>query len=314
MAEFCESKLVDILRIEGINARGFGTIPQAITRDPRLPIGAKGLYAYFCSFAGSGNTAFPGRDTILNDLKISKDTYYKHLNMLKKLDYIRVEQKIENRCFKRNIFTIVACPNQANYYDKLPCPEKPDTAPLSGFPACPEKPDMPRPKKPDTNINNGNINKKNNQPTNRISNIEKINRCMEIIKENIEYNNLADGQNGELAKSILEIVVETICSDAPSFKIKGAIVDAPVVKRRMLMLTYFDVAYIVNTVSAMDEPIRNPKRYLRSALYNAPVSSALYWKAEVNNLQKRYSEKEQEKKRQAQLERSISDLESLISI
>lgn len=302
--------VVDILRSEGINAHGFGTIPKTLTRDQRLPIGAKGLYAYFCSFAGAGNTAFPSRDTILKDLKINKETYYKHLNLLKKLDYIRCEQKNERACFKHNVFTIVACPDPINSSDD-PCVEKPDTAQRHGFLPCTEKPDMACTKKPDTNNNKDNINKNNNQSISRISKIEKMKKYIRIVKENIDYDTLMNGRQEDLAKSIFEVIIETLCSEVEHFKIKGVLVEAPVVKRRMLMLNYFDIAYMLNTLGDTTEPIRNPKRYLRSVLYNAPASSSLYWASEINSVQQKYHERQREKERQEQLARSLEELQDL---
>ena len=312
--------LSDVLRTEGVNAQGFGTIPKTLTRDPRLPIGAKGLYAYFCSFAGAGNTAFPCRDTILKDLKINKETYYKHLNLLKELDYIRCEQKNERACFRHNVFTIVACPDPVNCSTD-PCTEKPDTAQGRGFLPCTEKPDTGSPcaekpdtactEKPDTNNNRDNINKNKNQSIYHISKIEKMEKYKRVIKENIDYDTLVNGQQEDLAKSIFEVIIETLCSEAEHFKIKGVLVEAPIVKRRMLMLNYFDIAYILNTLGGTTEPIRNPKRYLRSVLYNAPASSPLYWTYEINNVQQEYHERQREKERQEQLARSLEELQDL---
>jgi hypothetical protein len=48
---------IDELRIEGIKYKGYGVLPKYVMIDPDLTIEAKGIYAYFCSYAGSGNTA-----------------------------------------------------------------------------------------------------------------------------------------------------------------------------------------------------------------------------------------------------------------
>ena len=72
----------DMLQIDGIKCKGFGVIPKAVTLDPKLSIEAKAIYAYFASFSGGGNSAFPSREKILSDLKISKDRYYRHFNKL----------------------------------------------------------------------------------------------------------------------------------------------------------------------------------------------------------------------------------------
>ncbi len=49
----------DTLHVEGVRSRGFGIIPKLVMQDKRLTGDAKAIYAYFCSYAGAGDTAFP---------------------------------------------------------------------------------------------------------------------------------------------------------------------------------------------------------------------------------------------------------------
>jgi len=84
---------VDVVVVEGINARGFGTVPKAVMRDPELPVEAKGIYAYLCSFAGAGQAAFPSRKTMLSELGLSKDRFYKYREMLIERGLVRVERR-----------------------------------------------------------------------------------------------------------------------------------------------------------------------------------------------------------------------------
>lgn len=94
----------NILKHEGINAKGFGTCPKLFMQDPRLSIQAKGIYAYFCSYLGAGATIFPKRNTILKDLNLSKNGYYKHFNQLIEYGYIKVEKM--NGYLNRNTYII----------------------------------------------------------------------------------------------------------------------------------------------------------------------------------------------------------------
>ena len=84
---------INCIRFTGLKAAGYGLIPKAIMTDPRLPLKAKGIYAYFCSFTGSGNTAFPRRDMILRHLNITEPTYYKFYKLLLELNYVTVIQR-----------------------------------------------------------------------------------------------------------------------------------------------------------------------------------------------------------------------------
>ena len=99
----------NILEIEGVNAKGYGIISQAAMFDTDLSIQSKAIYAYFVSYTDSGRTIFPKRETILSDLKMSKNAYYKYLKPLLDNGYIRISKA---KGFKnKNVYTI--CNNPA---------------------------------------------------------------------------------------------------------------------------------------------------------------------------------------------------------
>lgn len=103
----------DQLKVEGVNSKGFGIIPKFVMLDRDLTIDAKAIYAYFCSFAGTGNTAFPCREKILADLQISKNAFYKHFNLLQNQGYLTVQQqKLSSGHFARNVYTLVSNPKK----------------------------------------------------------------------------------------------------------------------------------------------------------------------------------------------------------
>jgi len=97
----------DFLKVIGINSKGYGLYPKLVAQDRRLTPEAKAIYAYFCSYAGSGNTAFPTVSKIIYDLVMGKNRYYKHFNLLIKYGYISVEQVIgDKNKFGHNIYTL----------------------------------------------------------------------------------------------------------------------------------------------------------------------------------------------------------------
>ena len=115
----------DILQVQGINSKGFGIIPKLVMQDKRLTVEAKAIYAYFCSYAGAGQTAFPGRDKIVSDLGMGVKRYYSHFDLLKEFGYIKVEQvKSKSGKFTRNLYTLM---------DIIPCSQNDHTAPCSRF-------------------------------------------------------------------------------------------------------------------------------------------------------------------------------------
>jgi len=87
--------------IISVDSKGYGKIYKAVMRDRELPILAKTIYAYFCSYAGCGGQAYPKRDKIVRDLQMNKDTYTKHLGLLVGRGYITKE-----RTATGNLYTI----------------------------------------------------------------------------------------------------------------------------------------------------------------------------------------------------------------
>lgn len=99
-----------ILEVEGVNAKGYGIISQAVMFDRDLSVQSKAIYAYFVSYTGAGRTIFPKRETILADLKMSKNTFYKHFNPLVKNGYIKVSKA---KGFKnKNVYTVCNNPKK----------------------------------------------------------------------------------------------------------------------------------------------------------------------------------------------------------
>lgn len=109
--------IADILKVEGINAKGFGTIPKLVMKDRRITPEAKSIYAYFKSYAGAGTTAFPKSETIQYDLCMGKSRYYKHYNLLCEFGYLKVDQVKSNKGkFSHNVYTLIEKPSTQNEY------------------------------------------------------------------------------------------------------------------------------------------------------------------------------------------------------
>ncbi len=135
-----KEQITEILRTEGILSQGFGISPKILYRDKRLTPEAKAIYGYISSFAGNGNTAFPGRDLMLDELGMSAKRYYRHFNLLVQCGYITViRQRDKFGSFDRNIYTLVSNPfmQQQETADKKFAEETRQTA--GDGPQAPEK-------------------------------------------------------------------------------------------------------------------------------------------------------------------------------
>lgn len=104
----------DILKTIELHSKGYGIIPKLVMQDKSLHVTSKAIYAYFCSYAGSGDTCFPSRTRICADLGISIDTFGKYLKQLTDKGYIECSQIKENGKFSHNVYilcdTISPCP------------------------------------------------------------------------------------------------------------------------------------------------------------------------------------------------------------
>ena len=84
----------------------YGLIPKNVMKDNSISLGAKGLFAYICAYAGSEDHSFPGRDLITHELNIGKDTFTKYMKELKDSKYIHVTQSKGQGKFANNIYYI----------------------------------------------------------------------------------------------------------------------------------------------------------------------------------------------------------------
>jgi len=94
----------------GIKAAGYGNVSRAVMYDGRLSTKAKGLYAYFVSYAGGGNQATPPLKTILYHLGVTETSYHKYLAELTSLNYVIITQKHINGQLSCNDYHIVSKP------------------------------------------------------------------------------------------------------------------------------------------------------------------------------------------------------------
>ena len=107
----------------------------------------------------------------------------------------------------------------------------------------------------------------------------------ELILENIEYDILT--QNAQLDKArldeLVELMVDTVCSKRQTIRIAGDDYPAEVVKSRFLKIDNSHIEYVLERMRENTTYVRNIKKYLLAALYNAPVTMDSYYTSLVNH-------------------------------
>ena len=107
----------------------------------------------------------------------------------------------------------------------------------------------------------------------------------EIILENIEYRHLV--QNNQIDRErldeLVELIVDTVCSARKTIRIAGDDYPAEVVKSRFMKLDSSHVQYVMDCMKDNTTYVRNIKKYLLAALYNAPVTINSYYSSLVQH-------------------------------
>jgi hypothetical protein len=107
----------------------------------------------------------------------------------------------------------------------------------------------------------------------------------EIILENIDYDILLHDQKycHDRLDEIVELLLETVCSARQTIRVAGDDFPADVVKSRLLKLNSEHIQYVLNCMSDNTTYVRNIKKYLLAALFNAPSTIGNYYSALVNH-------------------------------
>lgn len=339
----------------GLTSSGYGMIPKAVMYDERLSAKAKGLYAYFASFTGSGKVAFPKQENIIYHLHISKDLYYKCLKELVGHNYITVVQRFVNGRRGVNDYYLSdkpgsvaesTVPQEVEQLPVFPDTVKPDTEKQDAVKQDTEKqpeekqdtgkqdtkeqpeakPDTIINSSPSTNLKNNSLNKINHiNPTQSVplqqgemDEMDSVqeedllkqrkaakwrkylrtyySQSREELKQDLEANlGYEDFQftgippNIASLNSLVEIILDAVCSKGDTIKISGEVLDKYEVAQVLFSLTIDHLNYVLDCVTNTSSNIKNIKAYYLKSLYEAPKSYELYELKMVNELdQARY--------------------------
>ena len=107
----------------------------------------------------------------------------------------------------------------------------------------------------------------------------------ELVLENISYDILSQEPriDREQLDEIAELIVDTVCTARKTIRIAGDDYPAEVVKSRFMKLDNSHVQYVMDCMRDNTTYVRNIKKYLLAALYNAPVTIGSYYSALVQH-------------------------------
>ena len=105
----------------------------------------------------------------------------------------------------------------------------------------------------------------------------------EIIRENIEYDILAERHGTQRMDEAVELMLEVILSKRPYIRIAGDDFPREVVRSRFLKINSSHLEYVFGCIDRNTTKVGNIKAYLLTALYNAPATMDSYYRTEVNH-------------------------------
>ena len=144
-----------------------------------------------------------------------------------------------------------------------------------------------------TNINNTEFN--NTKSNLIISGDDEIGldvkEYAELIRENIDIDGLLEKYpyDQNLINGIYDMVLETVLCRNETILIASNEYPAELVKSRFMKLTDSHIEYAINCMRTNTTKVRNIKKYMMAALFNAPSTMSGYFQAEANHDMPQYA-------------------------
>ena len=254
-------------------------------RNTSLSLKAKGLLSLMLSLPDNWDYTTKGLAKICKD---GIDSICSTVNELEQAGYIIRERRRNDKGQLKEVeYTILEqpktdLPKQENPVLGNPILEKPEQA-------CPKQ---ENPAQLNTNISNtekSNTDLSNTYPIQSYHQeaigYDTTEAYRELVKENIEYEILADKLKSDAAMldEIVDLITETVCTQKSSFVIAGDVFPSEIVKSKLLKLNSEHIEYVIACMKSNTSKVRNIKKYLLAALFNAPSTMDSYYTARVNH-------------------------------
>ena len=242
-------------------------------RDKALPLKAKGLLSLMLSLPEDWDYSMRGLAKLSAD---GLDSTRAAVKALERSGYVVRRQLYDSRGrFSNNEYTVFEIPQPSS-----PSSEKsPSDAPLS------EKPSQINTDQVITQKRNTDLNNYQSINLDGMDRMDERSEYEEIIKENLDYDILCQDPkfDKDRFREIMDIMLDAVCSTAPTIRINGEDMPQQVVKSRFLKLNSSHIEYVLEAMNKNPSDIRNIRAYLLTALYNASLTIDNYYSALVNH-------------------------------
>ena len=114
---------------------------------------------------------------------------------------------------------------------------------------------------------------------------DEITAYRSVIKENIEYDVLSIKLKADISMldEIVDLLTETVCTSKQYLTIAGDTFPSAVVKSKLLKLNPEHIEYVIDCMKSNTTDVRNIKKYMLAALFNAPSTIDSFYTSKVNH-------------------------------
>ena len=283
-----------VFRIE--KTRNYTVMSNYHLRDMSLSLKAKGLLSLMLSLPENWDYTMKGLARICKD---GIDSISGGIRELEAHGYlIRARVRGANGQLGSIEYTILEQPKAPSPTQEKPIRENPVQAnpmldaPIQENPAQLNKEESSNyPSKTDLSITQGSSPIPSSPPTPREKSrigrdrMRERESYREIILENIDYDILTQDEklDRDRLDELVELMVDTVCSNREMIRIAGDDYPAEVVKSRFLKIDSSHIEYVLERMRENTTYVRNIKKYLLAALYNAPVTMDSYYTSLVSH-------------------------------
>ena len=263
--------------------RDFTVMGNIHLRDKNLSLKAVGLLSKMLSFNDSWQFSTRGLAAICKE---GPDAILSTLKELEENGYlVRHRSRDDKGRLVTTEFDIYESPQAGLPHEGNPHRENPDVANPDV-----ENPHEDYPAQLNTDqviTQERKILSKNDQSINLdgMDRMDERNRYEEIIRQNLDYDILCQEPkfDKDRFQEMIDIMLDAVCSTAPTIRINGEDMPQQVVKSRFLKLNSSHIEYVFEVMNKNPADIRNIKAYLLTALYNASLTIDNYYSALVNH-------------------------------
>ena len=258
--------------------RGYTVMANFHLRDKSLSLKAVGLLSKMLSFNDGWKFSTKGLSAICKE---GPDAILSALRELEKHGYlVRHRSRDDKGRLVTTEFDIYESPQAGLPHGENPHRENPDVDNPCGDKSAQISTDQ-------VITQERNTLSKNNQSINLdgMDRMDERNRYEEIIRQNLDYDILCQDPkfDNDRFQEMIDIMLDAVCSTAPTIRINGDDMPQQVVKSRFLKLNSSHIEYVFEVMNKNPADIRNIKAYLLTALYNASLTIDNYYSALVNH-------------------------------